>query len=360
MMKTKLWHKKFTWDGHSFTTDQDIIDFVADHYPELTMFINEWFGDSGQIHMKTSGSTGKPKTIVLSREHMINSARATAAYFDLKEGSRALLCLPLGFIAGRMMLVRSMVMGWYLDIIESTSKPIIPKQIQYDFSAMVPLQLYNSCDQLENIKSLIVGGGEVSETILNKISSLGTKIYATYGMTETITHIALSPLNKSAGKRGSEIIFTALPKVQLSTDDRQCLRINAPHIGAEELVTNDIVELIADDSFKWLARYDHVINSGGIKLIPELIEKKLQGLIEPSFFISALDDEVLGKRMIMIVEQEEITDLLTMLRKFQENNTAVLSRIEIPKEVYFLKSFLYTDTGKIQRELTKNLVLKNS
>ncbi len=198
-MKAKLWHKDFMWNGHSFTKDHDMIEFVEEYYPELTAFIHEWFGASGKLHMKTSGSTGKPKIITLQREHMINSARATATFFDLGAGSRALLCLPLGYIAGRMMLVRSMIMGWQLDTIVASSTPDIPKQKIYDFAAMVPLQLYNSSDLIGKIKILIVGGGKVSDTILDRISGLKTKIYATYGMTETITHIALSPLNKAAG-----------------------------------------------------------------------------------------------------------------------------------------------------------------
>ena len=355
-MKVKLWHKDFSWDGNSFTSDQDIIDFVADRYHELSIFIDEWFGDSGQIHMKTSGSTGKPKTIVLSREHMVNSARATAAFFNLEAGSKALLCLPLGFIAGRMMLVRSMVMGWHLDSIEPSSTSDIPQNRSYHFSAMVPLQLYNSLDHLDHIKTLIVGGGEVPSSLRERIQNLTTKIYATYGMTETITHIALSPLNKSAGKRISEMIYTALPGVDLSIDNRQCLVINAPHIGAEEIVTNDIVELITNDSFKWLARYDHVINSGGVKLIPELIESRYKNLIDREFFVYGVPDKRLGEKLVLVIEGLERASILEKIQELQQQLGDAVPKYEIPKEILFIKKFVRTETGKINRSQSAKLL----
>ena len=355
-MKAKYWHKDFSWDGNSFSTDQDIIDFVTDHYPELSVFINEWFGDSGQIHMKTSGSTGKPKTILLSREHMINSARATAAFFNLEAGSKALLCLSLGFIAGRMMLVRAMVMGWHLDSIEPSSTPDIPQNRSYDFSAMVPLQLHNSLDNLDHLKTLIVGGAEVPSLLSEKIQNLTTKIYATYGMTETITHVALSPLSKSAGKRGSETIFRALPGVHLSTDNRQCLLINAPHICSEELVTNDIVDLRSDASFKWLARYDHVINSGGIKLIPELIEARYKNLIDRAFFVYGVPDQRLGERLVLVIEGEERNQILNKINEFQQQLNDAVPKYEIPKEILFVKNFVRTETGKINRSKSVKLL----
>lgn len=280
---------------------------------------------------------------------MINSARATAAYFDLDSGSKSLLCLPLGFIAGRMMLVRSMVMGWELDVISSTSTPKIPRQNHYDFCAMVPLQLYNSIHKLENIDTLIVGGGQVSDTIVDKISSLKTKIYATYGMTETITHIALSPLNKAAGSMTNETIYTALPGVGLSTDNRQCLTINAPHICSEEVVTNDIVDLISENSFQWLARYDHVINSGGIKLIPELIETKYKNLIDDDYFVYGVPDQRLGQKLVLVIEGLENASVIGKIQAAHIQMRNTVPTYEIPKEILFIKNFVRTATGKTNR-----------
>ena len=356
-MKAELWHKKFTWDGVSFDSEQGIKDFVADNYAELTDFIDEWFGEAGEIHMKTSGSTGKPKDIVLHREHMINSARATSTYFELESGSRALLCLPLGYIAGRMMLVRSMVMGWQLDVISPSATPKIPKNRAYDFSAMVPLQLYNSYQRLNQIKVLIVGGGAVSESFFDQIAGLDTKLYATYGMTETITHIAVGPLNIAAGQEEKELIFTALPGVHLSTDERKCLKIDAPHICDNELITNDIVDLLTTDSFKWIARYDHVINSGGVKLIPEIIESKYKNLIDTDFFVFGLPDQTLGERLVLIIESEESKTLLSKLHQLHDEIDNSVPKYEIPKEIFFTNTFIRTKTGKVNRSLTvKNML----
>ena len=153
-MKPEFWHKDFKWNGISFASTSEIIDFVDKNFPELSTFIHEWFSKEGQIAIKTSGSTGIPKTIGLKREHMVNSAQATGSYFSLSNTSKVLLCLPLGYIAGRMMLVRAMVMGWHLDMISPSASPDIPENVLYDFSAMVPLQVTNSIDQLNAFKRL--------------------------------------------------------------------------------------------------------------------------------------------------------------------------------------------------------------
>ena len=354
-MKTKQLHSDFTWNGRSFESEQTYKDFIDLHYPELSQFIEEWFGELGIIHMKTSGSTGKPKQIGLKRAHMIKSAQTTASYFNLSSGSRALLCLPLGYIAGRMMLVRAMVMGWHLDVVTPGSKPEISNQVHYDFAAMVPLQLHNSLDSIKHIKTLIVGGGLVSNSLIKKIETLPSRIFATYGMTETITHIAVSPLNLAAGGKESDLVYQALPNVSFSLGDRACLVINADDVSDEIIVTNDVVALHSDTSFTWLARYDHVINSGGLKFFPEQIEKKLETLVEDSFFITGLSDEVLGERIVMFVEGQKNAELLDDFKTYQKKYPEKLSKKEIPRDIYFLKSFQRTETDKINRNTTVKL-----
>ena len=345
-------HKDFKWNGTSFKTEESLFQFVDDHFPELITFIKEWFGDEGLIHCMTSGSTGTPKMIGLERKYMVNSAKATGAYFNLGAGTSALLCLPLGFIAGRMMLIRSMILGWHLDSIEPNSAPEIPKKSTYDFSAMVPLQLHHCATNLDCIKTLIVGGGEVSKSLRGRIQNLQTKIYATYGMTETVSHIALMPLNKSAGYNDLNDNYTGLEGVDFSVDQRQCLRINAPAIAVQEIVTNDIVELISDKRFKWIARYDNVINSGGVKLIPEVIESKLRALIDSNFFVHSIPDKVLGAKLVIIVETTEEVLSLESLVEFQQLNASEISKYELPKKIYFLESFVTTETGKVNRRRT--------
>ena len=357
LMNDKSLHKEFKWNGNSFTNQGSLFHFVDRDFPEISNFIREWFDDDRLIHCMTSGSTGKPKLIGLERQHMINSAQATGHFFNLGAGSKALLCLPMEFIAGKMMLVRAMVLGWHLDSIDPNSRPEIPKDTHYDFSAMVPLQLSNSLNKLDTIRILIVGGGETSPNLRSKLTNLRAKIYATYGMTETITHVALMPLNKPAGLSEKNMSFTGLPGISFSTDFRQCLCIQAPGISDKEIVTNDIVELISDHQFNWLGRYDNIINSGGVKLIPEAIEKKFKTLIQERFFLAAVPDQVLGEKLILIVEGEQENELLESLQDFQTHHSHEISRYEIPKQVYFTKAFIQTDTGKIKRKATIKLAL---
>ncbi len=351
-MKVEYWHKDFQWNGISFSSTSEIINFADQNFPELHTFIREWFGEKGRITMMTSGSTGTPKTIGLHREHMVNSSKATASYFSLSNGSRVLLCLPLGYIAGRMMLVRSMVMGWQLDVINPSASPDIPQNVLYDFSAMVPLQLANSIDQLEYVQTLIVGGGQISDDLFEKTEHLKTKVYATYGMTETITHVALSPVNRAAGKKDGKPIFKALAGIHFSTDQRGCLIISAPGISSSAVVTNDIVKLLSDRSFIWLGRYDHVINSGGLKLLPELIEAKYKNLIGTDYFVYGWPDEVLGQKLVLFVEGEERSNLYKEIIDFQKQHLDDISKYEIPKEVMFVKNFIRTETGKVNRKKT--------
>ncbi len=349
-------HKDFRWNGASFKTEESLFQFVDDHFPDLITFMQEWLGDEGLIHCMTSGSTGTPKMISLERQYMVNSAKATGAYFNLGSRTRALLCLPLGFIAGRMMLIRSMVLGWHLDSIEPNSVPEIPKKSAYDFSAMVPLQLHHCVANLDQIKTLIVGGGEVSKSLRDGIQNLQTKIYATYGMTETVSHVALMPLNKSAGYNDLNNNFIGLDGVRFSVDQRQCLCINAPDIAVQEIVTNDIVELISNKRFKWIGRYDNVINSGGIKLIPEVIENKFRALIDSNFFVHSIPDKVLGEKLVIIVENTDEELSLGSLVEFQKMNASEISKYEVPKKIYFLKSFEKTETGKVNRKQTMNQI----
>lgn len=351
-MNHKFWHKDFQCNGRSFASEKEIISFIEQSFPDLSSFINEWFGKEGEISMQTSGSTGTPKTIKLRRVHMMNSAEATGKYFDLRQGTRALLCLPLGFIAGRMMLVRAMVLGWNLDIIDPKSRVVIHKTKFYDFSAMVPLQVSSSIDQLERIQTLIVGGGQMSDSLIADISDLKTEVFATFGMTETITHIALSAMNTAASPNFEEKTYTALPKVTFSLDGRDCLVIQAPMISNDEIVTNDLVELISETSFRWLGRYDNVINSGGVKLIPELIEIKLGKIIESPFFIFGAQDELLGQKLMLIVEGHPKPDLLYDIAQYQRINQELMSKFEVPKQVFFIEEFHRTRTGKVKRSET--------
>ena len=348
-MSNPSFHKDFRLNGTSFSSEAALISFAENSSIAIANFLNDWFNNDNFVIVKTSGSTGKPKPIRLQKEFMINSALATGSFFNLKEKTTALLCMSTDFIAGKMMLVRAVVLGWELDVVAPTSKIILNKK--YDFSAMVPLQLRNSLSQINKINTLIVGGGVVSNDLLDAIQTVTTKVFATYGMTETITHIAVKKLNYfTIPKLDLSTNYKVLPNVAISQDDRNCLVINAPKVSSEKIITNDVVQLLSDTEFEWLGRFDNVINSGGIKLHPEKIEEKLSKIIQQRFFVAGIPDEILGEKLVLVIEgsQNEIN-----IAEF-----STLTKYEKPKEIYFVKDFIETDTKKIQRSKTLQNIKK--
>ncbi len=249
-------HKDFKLQGKSFKNSDELVDFSRSISPEINSFLIRWFDTNLYVEVNTSGSTGNPKVIQLQKTQMVNSAVATGKYFNLHANKTALLCMSPNFIAGKMMLVRALVLGWHLDIVEPVSKPLENSDKQYDFSAMIPFQLYNSLAHIHKIKTLIVGGGGVSKELLNAIKHVKTTIFATYGMTETCTHIAVKKLNQfRCAKLDSAPHFTILPNISISLDKRKCLVINAPKVSNEILVTNDMVNIISSNEFEWLGRF---------------------------------------------------------------------------------------------------------
>lgn len=299
-------------------------------------FLLDWFDSKDYIQMFTSGSTGEPKTVKVKKQSMVNSAIATGDFFDLKPGNSALQCLPVKYVAGKMMLVRAMILGLDLEFVAPSSHPMRNNEIDFDFVAMVPLQAQNSIQELKKVKKLIIGGAAVNKTLEKQLLKLKTEVYETYGMTETITHIAARKLGEKA--------FTVLPDVTVSYDDRNCLVIHAPKISDEVIVTNDIVELINENQFIFLGRIDNVINSGGIKLIPEQIENKLMSKIQQRFFIASKPDNELGEKLILVIEGDKV--------EFDHSIYEDLDKYEKPKEILFIPKFKETATGKIMRKET--------
>ena len=301
-------------------------------------FLLDWFDYKSYIEMETSGSTGAPKTISISKQAMVDSALATGDFFNLQPGNKALQCLPVKYVAGKMMLVRAMILGLDLEFVAPSSHPLDHNEIDFDFVAMVPLQAQNSISQLKKVKKLIIGGAAVNKTLEKQLLKLPTKVYETYGMTETITHIAARKLGEKA--------FTVLPYVSVSFDDRNCLVIHAPRISPEVIITNDIVELLDENQFIFLGRMDNIINSGGIKLIPEQIEKKLVGKISQRFFIASKPDDELGEKVVLVIESDK--------HELDVSIYESLDKYEKPKEIIFIPKFLDTVTGKIMRNETLN------
>ncbi|PTX42337.1 O-succinylbenzoic acid--CoA ligase [Christiangramia gaetbulicola] len=313
-------------------------------------FLLDWLKPTSYIEVHTSGSTGTPKKIRLKKQHMVNSALATSRFFELPASTHALMCLPAEYIAGKMMLVRAMFLGWDLDTIPPSSNPLDQLFKVYDFSAMTPFQLDNSIARLHLVKKLIIGGGAVSPRLRKMIKDVDSEIYETYGMTETSSHIAAKKLNPKKKKK-SERAFKLMPNVSIAQDERGCLIIKAPNVLDEEIVTNDVVEIITYKKFLWIGRYDNVINSGGIKLFPEQIEQKLNDVLDHRFFVTSMPDESLGEKLVLFVEddfsEDTIKDLQTTI-----NNIGSLGKYEKPKKIYLIEKFEETPNGKIHRENT--------
>ncbi len=358
-------HESFTINKHS--TDKEGLKRIAYNFikngevyeQEAGSFLLDWLDDKDYIVVQTSGSTGKPKKIKVFKQHMMNSAKATGKFFKIEENTTALLCLPVNYIAGKMMLVRAMVLGWKIDIVPPKTNPLDNIYKQYDFCAMVPLQLDNSVNRLHLVKKLIVGGGPVSAHLKELIQGIKTKVYETYGMTETVSHIAARRINPKKKDKKDTGFFKALPNITLSTDDRNCLIIKAPQLNEEIIVTNDVIELKTYKKFIWKGRYDNVINSGGVKLYPEEIEIKLQLLIGHRFFISSIPDNALGDKLVLIIERD-YDEIAYLTIQEAINNLGTLDKYEIPKEIYFLPQFIETDNGKVQRSKTLEVVVGHS
>lgn len=339
-------HPDFKLNGQSYDTIQ-LTTFALDwskngvlHEKEIGSFLLEWLNNEDFVKVTTSGSTGKPKKIYLSKSAMKASAEATASYFHLQPRDTALLCLSANYIAGKMMLVRALQFGLHVDVEAPSGAPLATLDKHYDFAAMVPLQVAQSLSDLSKIKTLLIGGAKLQPELVSKLEQLSTQIYETYGMTETITHIAV--------KRVGESNFSLLPHVKITVDERNCLVIHAPFISEEAIVTNDVVEICSPTQFKLKGRWDNVINSGGIKIFPEELEDTLSSYITSRFFIAAQPDELLGEKVILVLESAP----------FELDNSIfeALTAYQKPKVVYFVPTFIETPTQKINRPKTLELI----
>lgn len=313
---------------------------------KLRQFFKDWADERDFILGKTSGSTGDPKTIKLSKRAMLASAELTNSFFNLKAGDSILLCLSVNYIAGKMMLVRAIAGGLNVVVAKPSSEPDWKGSVA--LAAMVPMQVQQLLSSakgrkaLSMVENLIVGGSPLSRDCAEKLSDLPVNAYMTYGMTETVSHVALSKIG-----RETRPVYTAMRGVRFSLDNRGCLVISAPHLSEENVVTNDVAELISDFSFVWKGRFDNVINTGGVKVHPEVVEDSLRGLIDRRFYVMAEPDVKFGEIVVLKIEGTPFSD--DLLRKLQSDMARRLSKFERPKKILFLAKFRETDSGKVIR-----------
>lgn len=348
-------------------------------------FLEEWGSPSESLLVHTSGSTGKPKPMWVEKRRMLNSARITCDFLGLKSGNTALLCMSLDYIAGKMMMVRSIERGLRLFSVKPSGHPLsdeslsqtvgwdfscqdkafLPRQEKvegrdsdFDFVAMVPMQVYNSLqvpverERLSRIKHLIIGGGAIDDALAAELRKMPNAVWSTYGMTETLSHIALRRLN---GVEASEW-YLPFESVHVSANSDGCLVIDAPLVCAETLVTNDIVEIKCSDAFPAEAnpsphvlfrikgRKDNVICSGGIKIQIEEVETLLRQHLDAPFMLAKKKDEKFGEIAVLITESSDLEGVEAVCRQ-------VLPKYWIPRQYLHYDHLPMTETGKPKRAI---------
>ena len=317
----------------------------------LEAFLDEWRNESPYVRVQTSGSTGEPKPMLVEKQRMLASARRTNDFLGLQEGDTALLCMSLDYIAGKMMVVRAIERNLKLICVEPSGHPLAVTNSSpcYTFAAMVPMQVYNSLqvaeerERLKQIKHLIIGGGAIDEALVEELKAFPNHVWSTYGMTETLSHIALRRLS---GPEASEW-YTPFPSVEVSVNEEGCLVIDAPEVCKERLVTNDIAELNDCSTFRILGRKDNVICSGGIKIQAEEVERLLRQHLREPYLISKRPDKKFGEVVVLLTEGDVETAKAVC--------EAVLPKYQQPKAYVHVDEIPLTETKKPARRQAERL-----
>lgn len=334
----------------------------------LSEFLEEWHSASPFMLVHTSGSTGVPKTISVEKKRMEASALMTCRFLNLNARDTALLCMPLKYIAGKMIVVRSIVSGMRLVSVTPSSHPLAGIAEVPTFAAMVPMQVASSVEvpeeleKLKRIKHLIIGGGAVDERLASVLQTFPNNVWSTYGMTETLSHIAMRRLNGAA----ADLFYTPMPEVKVWANDERCLCIDAPQICDAVLTTHDIVEFASDGKrFRILGRLDNVINSGGVKIQTEEVEeviKKVMANVCPaaadsqsvSFAITSKADAKFGEAVVMAIARGALDG--SSLQSLKEGIKESLPKYWQPKEYRIVDAIPLAGNGKIARAKLKELI----
>lgn len=320
---------------------------------KVISFLKEWYSDSHDVSVQTSGSTGTPKVFEIEKSRMLSSAKMTCDFLNLKPRKTALVCLPVEYISGKMMVVRAVERQLKLLIATPSSKPLENFEQEVDFCAMSPLQVENSLDKIHFIKNLIIGGAQVSESLKTKIHKQlspdihhpAPRIYETYGMSETLSHIALKQIYPL-----SEEYFSVFEGIEICLDERACLQISAPKLNPEIIQTNDLGELKGENQFKFLGRIDNVINSGGLKIHPEELESLLKRYLHNEVAFLGIKDEKLGHKLISVIEGNRDSNVSMQLELGFKEIEKEFSKNHLPKEIHFIPKFPRIPNGKINRK----------
>ncbi len=302
-----------------------------------------------QFSFQTSGSTGKAKTISIHRKQIVASAQASLAFFKLTPGQRVLLCLSTESIGGCMLLYRA-ILG-KLEVIVKEPSRSVHCETPVDFTSLVPLQFHtlreNNPEHFKQLGTILLGGSSIDQDTESFIQTLDNKVYQSFGMTETVSHIALR-------KVGYESAYTCLPNVSVAKGDQDELLIHAPFItGQEVLKTQDVASLINDKQFIWKGRLDFIINSGGVKICPEEVEARCAQHIAEPHIVSSLPDKALGSVVVLCIE---LSDERSLDRIQQVLDAIDFPKYHRPRKVLRIPEIPRLDNDKINRLAVKEFL----
>jgi O-succinylbenzoic acid--CoA ligase len=313
---------------------------------EAIKLIKEWINPTiTHIQFQTSGSTGVPKNISFKKEVIKKAIQRSNIFFNITHHTKIAIPLSINKTGGRMLLLRALEANCFIKIL--TPQLTYPEGTfhQMDFVSLSPNQmfhLYNHRD-LNEVPQILLGGAPLPEGLeKNIIQTCTNKVYHSYGMTETLSHIAIrsiTPINQA--------YYQPLEEIKIKTNENNCLMIYDPILSDEWIVSNDLVDLFPNNQFDFIGRYDDIINSGGIKINPLLIEKKLASIIQQPFIISSIPDETLGEKLILIIEGEIKNSI-----QIKEYIAIELTKYHQPKDIY-QGSILLNAAGKVDRKLSK-------
>lgn len=340
------------------------LDSLAEEAPffkPAISFIKNWMTNTEKFDFQSSGSTGVPKMLDISRKQILSSVELTRKYLQLKQGEKALVCLSPEYIATKMMIARCLVLGLDIVLVEPCANPLdrVDISTKIDFASFVPMQVQKildsaHTDRLSEIRNVLIGGSGVHNSLIYRLKTFNNNIYHTYGMTETVSHIALRKLDKNSHTNH----FKCLSEVRIRTDENNCLVVSGPMTDHKEIFTKDLVEIHNQNEFTWKGRLDNLVNSGGVKIIPELVEEQLISIFRRSnlsneFFLAGIEDPLLGQKLVLLIEGGHTDKTLDSLN---ENMRKFLPKYHIPKEVIFKKEFIRTASGKVRRkEILKSI-----
>ena len=324
------------------------------HEKALAGFLEEWYAPANSIEVQTSGSTGIPKTIRLKKDFIAQSAMRTLKFFNLKEGDRVLHCLPVKYIAGKLMVIRALIGNLDMYYTHPSTSFSFLQTKSFRFAAMIPHQVQKILDSgpaeeswIQNISNLLIGGSAIPHPLENRLKNVSSACWSSYAMTETATHVALRKIND----KNADEYYHCLEDITVQLSDIGCLNIYMPGLPQQPLKTNDIAEIQDPKTFRILGRADNVIISGGLKFSPEQLEKKLEQYLNLPFLITSLPHESLGQQLALVIEG---TETGTAIPGIKEICQSCLKKYEQPRKILFIPLIPKTDSGKPDRNALKS------